>query len=194
MDSRIVLDHKGAELLLGQGDMMFLTPHTSEIRRAQGTLVEDSEIRTVTKFLRDVAAPNFERSLIALRSSQADEEGGLDATERDPLFDQAVRIIIESGRGSVSLLQRRLSIGYGRASRLIDQMGLAGIVGDHKGSVAREVMITLEEWEQMRALEEEAESEDTLFADRGDDAETETPIIETQTDPPLPSEVEDGRN
>jgi S-DNA-T family DNA segregation ATPase FtsK/SpoIIIE len=197
MDSRIVLDHKGAELLLGQGDMMFLTPHTSEIRRAQGTLVEDSEIRQVTRFLRDVAMPNFERSLVSLRSAR-DEEGddgaGLRAHERDPLFDEAVRIIIESGRGSVSLLQRRLSIGYGRASRLIDQMGLAGIVGDHKGSVAREVLITLEEWEQMKALEEQAELDGTLFeGDRGDEMadDINTAVIETQTDAPVPAEYAD---
>jgi S-DNA-T family DNA segregation ATPase FtsK/SpoIIIE len=172
MDSRIVLDSKGAELLLGQGDMMMLTPHSSEIMRAQGTLVEDVEIKRVVKFLKTVAGPSFERSLMTLRSSGGgdDGEGGLDAQERDPLFDQAVRVMIESGRGSVSLLQRRLSIGYGRASRLVDQMSLAGIVGDHKGSVAREVMITLEDWEQMKAMEETAE-----------DGDEDTPVIETTT-------------
>lgn len=157
MDSRIVLDHKGAELLLGQGDMLFLTPHSSELRRAQGTLVENTEIKSVTKFIRTVAAPTFERSLMQLRSPKsADAAVDLDVNERDPLFDQAVEIMIESGRGSVSLLQRRLGIGYGRASRLVDQMGLAGIVGDHKGSVAREILITLDEWRAMKRLEEEA--------------------------------------
>jgi len=157
MDSRIVLDHKGAELLLGQGDMLFLTPHTSELRRAQGTLVTDSEIRKVARFLRDVAKPTFERSLVRIPASgdTIDAMGGPPTEERDPLFDESVRIMIESGRGSVSLLQRRLSIGYSRASRLVDQMALAGILGDHKGSVAREVLITLEEWEQMRQLEEQ---------------------------------------
>jgi S-DNA-T family DNA segregation ATPase FtsK/SpoIIIE len=157
MDSRIVLDHKGAELLLGQGDMLFLAPHTSELRRAQGTLVTDTEIRKVTRYLRDVAKPTFERSLVRIPAGgdAIDAMGGPPTEERDPMFDEAVRIMIESGRGSVSLLQRRLSIGYSRASRLVDQMALAGILGDHKGSVAREVMITLEEWEQMRQLEEQ---------------------------------------
>ena len=75
--------------------------------------------------------------------------------ERDDLFDEAVRVMIDSGRGSVSLLQRRLGIGYGRASRLVDQMALAGIVGDHQGSVAREVLISLEDWEEMTTMEEE---------------------------------------
>jgi S-DNA-T family DNA segregation ATPase FtsK/SpoIIIE len=175
MDSRIVLDCKGAELLLGQGDMMFLTPHTSEVVRAQGTLVEDSEIRRVVKFLKTVATPNFERSLISIRpgGQPGDGEDG-PAGERDPLFDQAVRMMIDSGRGSVSLLQRRLSVGYGRASRLVDQMSAAGIVGDHKGSVAREVLITLEEWEQMKAMEE---------------GEDDAPVIETVEDREVPAEM-----
>jgi S-DNA-T family DNA segregation ATPase FtsK/SpoIIIE len=162
MDSRIVLDQKGAELLLGQGDMMVLTPSSSELRRAQGTLVTESETRKVARFLKDVAQPSFERSLVAIRGTKAVEsddarDGGCaasDGSERDPLFEKAVEIIIESGRGSVSLLQRRMAIGYGRASRLVDQMGLAGILSDHKGSVAREVLITLDDWHRMRALEE----------------------------------------
>jgi S-DNA-T family DNA segregation ATPase FtsK/SpoIIIE len=178
MDSRIVLDHKGAELLLGQGDMLFLTPHTSELRRAQGTLVTDQEIRRVTRFLRGVAAPTFERSLLTIRPD-AEGEGGVKPGERDPLFDEAVRLMIESGRGSVSLLQRRLGVGYSRASRLVDQMALAGILGDHKGSVAREVLITLDEWEQMKAMEEAAEGADTLFGEDETEEEVEVPIVET---------------
>jgi S-DNA-T family DNA segregation ATPase FtsK/SpoIIIE len=161
MDSRIVLDQKGAELLLGQGDMMVLTPSSSELRRSQGTLVTDSETRKVVRFLKDVATPSFERALLAVRSSAGGGSdptagGDLDIDERDPLFDKAVEIMIETGRGSVSLLQRRLAIGYGRASRLVDQMALAGIVSDHKGSVAREVMITLEDWQRMKAMEDGA--------------------------------------
>ena len=76
-------------------------------------------------------------------------------------FDQAVRIIIESGRGSVSLLQRRLAIGYSRSSRLVDQMGLAGILGEHVGSKAREVLISMDDWEQMQAMEENESNIDT---------------------------------
>lgn len=161
MDSRIVLDQKGAELLLGQGDMMVLTPSGSgELRRCQGTLVTDSETRKVVTFLKDVAAPSFERSLLAVKSSalasssgNADEGGDVDPNERDPMFDRAVDILIETGRGSVSLLQRRLAIGYGRASRLVDQMSMAGILSDHKGSVAREVLITGDDWARMKAME-----------------------------------------
>lgn len=158
MDSRIVLDQKGGELLLGHGDMLVVTPNSSEVRRAQGTLVTDRETRGVAKFLKDVAAPTFERTLVAIKgpgSAQESQgaEGGLAASERDPLFDRAVEIMIESGRGSVSLLQRRMAIGYGRASRLVDQMAQAGIVGEHKGAVHRDVLLTMEDWKRMKAME-----------------------------------------
>ncbi len=163
MDSRIVLDQKGGELLLGQGDMLHLSPTSHELSRAQGTLVDDKEIRKVVKFLKDIAAPSFERSLMQVKGGMdSDEErvflsennssASLQAAEEDPMFDRAVEIVIETKRGSVSLLQRRLAIGYTRASRLIDLMGIAGILSDHKGSVARDVMISIEEWDAMKDL------------------------------------------
>lgn len=208
MDSRIVLDQKGAELLLGQGDMLFLTPHSHELSRAQGTLVTDAETRKVTKFMRDIARPTFERQLMTIRPAGADEggdgEAGSNPAERDPLFDSAVRIMIETGRGSVSLLQRRLAIGYSRASRLVDQMGLAGILGDHKGSVAREVLISLEEWEEMKRLEEQQEASGTLFGESDEEVDDDegherTPFVETfaggsdddDEDGAVPAEFED---
>ena len=165
MDSRIVLDQKGGELLLGMGDMLFLSPRSHKLHRAQGTLVEDAEIRHVVKFMRDIAGPTYERQLMQLRSGDPDEQrleqsennssASLEAAQEDPLFDRAVEIVLETKRGSVSLLQRRLAIGYTRASRLIDLMGIAGIIGEHKGSVAREVVISLEEWEAMKAYNEQ---------------------------------------
>ena len=181
-DSRIVLDQKGAELLLGQGDMLVVTPSQTDARRCQGTLVEDKEARAVTKFLKTVAAPTFERQLLTIRSGQVASggEGGGDAgadQERDPLFDQAVEIMIESGRGSVSLLQRRLAIGYGRASRLVDQMGQAGILGEHKGSVAREVVVTLDEWRRMKELRDEAEREGTVFQSHYDNSDADSEAL-----------------
>ncbi len=163
MDSRIVLDHKGGELLLGHGDMLFLNPRTNKLTRAQGTLVDDQEIRRVVRFMREVAAPSFERSLMSLRRPDlSDEEralarannssASLAAAQEDPLFPRAVEIVLETKRGSVSLLQRRLAIGYTRSSRLIDLMGIAGIISDHKGSVARDVLISEGEWEAMKKL------------------------------------------
>jgi len=170
MDSRIVLDMKGGELLLGQGDMLMVTPRSSTPIRAQGTLVDDNEIRKVVRFVRESSAPTYERQLLAIRSSgYAEAEPGsveheqrmLENAQEDPLFDRAVEIVLETKRGSVSLLQRRLAIGYTRASRLIELMGMAGIIGDHKGSVAREVVISLEEWEAMKkqAAADAAEAE-----------------------------------
>ncbi len=163
MDSRIVLDQKGGELLLGQGDMLHLSPSSTELSRAQGTLVDDKEIRRVVKFLKTISTQNFERSLVQMKSDgDPDEErlylsdnnssASLKAAQEDPLFDRAVEIVLETKRGSVSLLQRRLAIGYTRASRLIDLMGIAGIISDHKGSVARDVKISIEEWEAMKEL------------------------------------------
>ncbi|MDX2114996.1 MAG: DNA translocase FtsK [Planctomycetota bacterium] len=157
MDSRIVLDQKGGELLLGQGDMLFITPRSSTGMRAQGTLVDDSEIRGVVRFVRTVSGPSFERQLVQLRSGgdpagvpEDHEQRMIENAQEDPLFDRAVEIVLETQRGSVSLLQRRLAIGYTRASRLIELMGMAGIIGGHKGSVAREVAMTLEEWQAMK--------------------------------------------
>ena len=155
MDSRIVLDTKGAELLLGNGDMLYISPGSTTANRSQGAFVSAKEISSIVKHLKEVATPNFERSLVQIKpsgGSSVSEEGG-DIQERDDLFDSAVRIMIESGRGSVSLLQRRMGIGYGRSSRLVEQMAVAGIVGQHKGSVAREILISLEDWDEMQQLE-----------------------------------------
>ena len=152
MDSRIVLDAKGAELLLGNGDMMYIAPSSTQVARSQGSFVSPKEIRAIVKHLKEVAEPNFERSLVQIKpsgsASTIDE-----VQERDDLFNESVQVVLESNRGSVSLLQRKFGIGYGRASRIIDQMEMAGIVGEHKGSVAREILINLEEWEQMIEME-----------------------------------------
>ncbi|MEE9211150.1 MAG: DNA translocase FtsK 4TM domain-containing protein [Phycisphaeraceae bacterium] len=176
MDSRIVLDQKGAELLLGQGDMLFLSPRSSKLRRAQGTLVEDPEIRRTVKFLKTIAQQNFEPQLVQLKSPGL----GGDDQERDPLFDEAVNVVLQSKRGSVSLLQRRLTIGYGRASRLIEQMAEAGIIGEYKGSQAREVNITLDEWDAIRA-QAQADAE---LADDTDETDPDTQDNDKQVDDP----------
>jgi S-DNA-T family DNA segregation ATPase FtsK/SpoIIIE len=153
MDSRIILDQNGAETLLGEGDMLFLKPGTSELVRAQGTYLDDSEIRGIVKHLKDVAEPQFHPELTQIKT--------LDPSDmvKDELFDDGVRIVLESKRGSVSLLQRRLNIGYARASRMIEMMAASGILGEYKGSQAREVIITLEEYENIRSnMEADAEA------------------------------------
>jgi len=185
MDSRIVLDQKGGELLLGQGDMLHLSPSSHKLSRAQGTLVDDKEIRRVVRFLKDIAAPSFERSLMQVKGGMDEDEeriylsennssASLKAAQEDPMFDRAVEIVLETKRGSVSLLQRRLAIGYTRASRLIDLMGIAGILSDHKGSVARDVLISIEEWDAMKELVAEDQRRQQL-AGNGASAEPEDP-------------------
>jgi S-DNA-T family DNA segregation ATPase FtsK/SpoIIIE len=153
LDSRIVLDQNGGEVLMGQGDMLFLPPGSSKLIRAQGTFVSDEELRDVVRHCRSQAQPRFHPELLRMPAAAAEAAG-----ERDELFDQAVDIILESGRGSVSLLQRRLTIGYGRASRLVDQMYAAGIVGEYKGSQAREIIITKDEWNAIRNARDREET------------------------------------
>ena len=148
MDSRIVLDQNGAEVLMGQGDMLFLPHGSSKLIRAQGTFLEDGELKKVISFLTEKADPEFHPELMQLGKQQLSVDG-----PRDELFDQAVEIVLETGRGSVSLLQRRLTVGYSRASRLIEEMAAAGIVGEYKGSQAREVLITPDEWQTLREQE-----------------------------------------
>jgi S-DNA-T family DNA segregation ATPase FtsK/SpoIIIE len=147
-DSAVVLDEKGAERLLGQGDMLFL--QLGQLTRAQGAYVDDREIeRTVNAIATDT--PNYDSELLNLKTKdqQAGEGGGLGGAlrERDPVYEQAIEIVIREQRGSTSLLQRALGIGYGRASRLIDFMAEDGIVGAYNGSNARDVLVTTEEWD-----------------------------------------------
>jgi len=144
MDSRIILDQNGAEALLGQGDMLFLKPGTSDLIRSQGTFVDETEVKRIVKHLKEVAEPQFHPELQQL--------GRIDPSQmtRDEMFDEAVRVVLESQRGSVSLLQRRLSVGYARASRIIEMMAASGILGEYKGSQAREVLMTLKEYERIR--------------------------------------------
>ena len=145
MDSRIILDQNGAETLLGEGDMLFLKPGTSELIRSQGTYLDDGEIRRIVKHLKDIASPQFHPELTRLKTIDTSD------MSRDELFDDAVRMVLQSKRGSVSLLQRRLNIGYARASRIIEMMAASGILGEYKGSQAREVIITLDEYERIRS-------------------------------------------
>jgi len=165
MDSRIILDQNGAETLLGEGDMLFLKPGTSELVRAQGTFLDEGEIRRIVKHLKEIAEPQFHPELTQLKKVDTAE------MSRDELFDDAVRIVLQTKRGSVSLLQRRLSIGYARASRIIELMASAGILGEYKGSQAREVNMTLEEYERIR--EQMDADADAGYADLADETEPE---------------------
>jgi S-DNA-T family DNA segregation ATPase FtsK/SpoIIIE len=146
-DSRVVLDEMGADKLLGNGDLLFLWPGTSTLLRGQGTYVSDDEINRVVDFV-GTTEPEFVKELVQLKA--ADPAGGASKLpNRDDMYEAAVDVVVREGRGSVSLLQRTLGIGYGRAARLIDYMAEDGIVGNYNGSQAREVLVTAEQWDAM---------------------------------------------
>ena len=148
-DSRVVLDENGADKLLGNGDLLFLSPGTSQLLRGQGTFLSDDEINQVVDFV-GTDAPQFAKELIELKTKDELEETGPGPLKnRDELYEAAVDVVVRERRGSVSLLQRCLGIGYGRAARLIDFMAEDGIVGEYNGSQAREVTISVSEWETM---------------------------------------------
>ena len=144
-ESRIVLDHNGAETLLGRGDMLFLQPGTDQLVRAQGAMVEDHEIKGIIDYLREQAQPDFNAELSRLSYTDADGQA-----VRDDLFDQAVQMVLSSQRASVSLLQRRMGVPFARAARLIELMTEAGVVGPDSGSQAREILVTASEWKAIQ--------------------------------------------
>ena len=162
-DSRVVLDENGADKLLGNGDMLFLWPGTSVIMRGQGTYLSDAEIDRVVEHC-STGEQNFVGELMNLKVEDPAAEavpvvaGGL--KKRDELYESAIEVVVREGRGSVSLLQRCLGIGYGRAARLIDYMAEDGLVGEYNGSQAREVLLSMSEWERMQGLESTAAATD----------------------------------
>ncbi|MDP6538883.1 MAG: DNA translocase FtsK 4TM domain-containing protein [Planctomycetota bacterium] len=152
-DSRVILDTTGAEKLLGGGDMLYTPPQTSTIRRVQGALVEDDELQAVVDFVCQDSAPTFNQEIVQCATGTAQPgAGGSGSGPDDPLWVEAVRVVLKTKRGSASLLQRALSVGYTRASRLIDLMTEEGILGEHRGSKSREIMISLEDWEAQNGL------------------------------------------
>ncbi len=151
VDSRVVLDEGGADKLLGNGDMLYLAPGTSNLNRAQGTFVSDDEVNRIIEFYSD-QPPQYDAEIAQVTTAaKANGKASNEPRERDDLYDQAVEVIIREGRGSVSLLQRALGVGYGRGARMIDWMAEDGVVGGFNGSQAREVVMTLDEWEETRA-------------------------------------------
>jgi S-DNA-T family DNA segregation ATPase FtsK/SpoIIIE len=139
IDSRTILDCNGAESLLGAGDMLFLPPGTAKLRRSHGAFVSDTEVQRVVEFLKKQGKPVFEKSILEMKSSA--EAAGVDE-EIDERYDDAVALVAESRQASISMIQRRLRIGYNRAARIMEKMEQEGIVGPSDGtSKPREVFI-----------------------------------------------------
>jgi S-DNA-T family DNA segregation ATPase FtsK/SpoIIIE len=132
----------GADKLLGRGDMLFLKPSDSKLTRAQCALVTDGEIEKVVEFIKAQAEPVYDEQVLNAQAKSGQPGGG----EKDDMYDEAVRVVIETGQASVSILQRRMRLGYTRAARIIDQMEQGGIVGPYEGSKARKLLVDRDEW------------------------------------------------
>ncbi|MBW7473236.1 DNA translocase FtsK [Paenibacillus oenotherae] len=143
VDSRTILDMVGAEKLLGRGDMLFLPVGMSKPIRVQGAFLSDGEVEAVVSFSREQGEAEYKEDLVPEIDDSAQEVDEM----QDELFDQAVRIVLEAKQASVSLLQRRMRIGYTRAARLIDQMEAKHIIGPYEGSKPREVLLTLDQYD-----------------------------------------------
>ena len=159
IDSRTILDMNGAEKLLGRGDMLFLPPASPEPVRLHNAFISLEEIESIIEFVRH--QPEFPKSLLAAYKEDEEDYDGysMEGGDRDPLFEDAMKIVVLSGQGSVSIIQRKLKVGYSRAARIIDQLEEAGVVGPFEGSKARDVLISPNELESMNLGNEEDEYE-----------------------------------
>ncbi len=142
-DSRVILDQGGAEALLGQGDMLFRGPGTSKLNRIQGAFVSEEEIARITGFWSDQGEPEFEDELLSEAQPAKEEaaEGDFDP-DQDDLLDEAIRLVVDTETASVSMIQRRLRVGYTRAGRLVDMLERRGVISGYEGSKPRQVLIT----------------------------------------------------
>jgi DNA segregation ATPase FtsK/SpoIIIE, S-DNA-T family len=148
-DSRVILDQPGAEKLIGQGDMLVLSASSNRAQRVQGSWVDETCIRKVAAhWRRQCAKPDY---VDALAEELTLDSALADADDTDDLLDEAMELIVRSGLGSTSMLQRKLRVGFARAGRIMDLLERRGVVGPSEGSKARAVLRTVDELEQMRA-------------------------------------------
>ena len=158
VDSRTILDGAGAEKLLGQGDMLFMPVGAPKPTRIQGTFVRDEEISRVLDFIKSSATVQYDEAMIEAMEKHAIQDGkkgssGADSDEdsdSDPMFKQAVEVVIDAGQASTSLLQRRCKLGYARAARIMDEMEQKGIIGPYEGAKPRAVLISHQQWLEMQ--------------------------------------------
>lgn len=142
IDSRTILDSAGAEKLLGNGDMLFLAGDTGKPRRIQGAYVSEQEVKRIIDFLREEsAAPEFNEGILTTKIEENALRGGEDMSDEDPLYEQAQVLVMQAEKASASYLQRRLSVGYARAARLLDLLEKNGVIGPSNGAKPREILI-----------------------------------------------------
>ena len=159
MESRIILDTQGAEKLVGRGDMLFAPIGNGKPLRVQGCFVDDEEVEAVANYVKNNYITHYDQTVIdeieqkvvqsTSKGSSPDPDPTSDEAAGDEMLPAAVEVILETGQASVSMLQRRLKLGYARAARIVDEMEERGIVGPFKGSKPREILVTKEQWEAM---------------------------------------------
>ncbi len=152
VDSRTIIDTVGADKLLGQGDMLFAPVGSNKPVRVQGCFVSDEEISSIVEFVKKTKQMDYDNDVIeeiernAASTGDQKDDSGERTGDADPMMDEAIKVVVEAGQASTSLLQRRLRLGYARAGRLIDEMEQLGIVGPHEGSKPRQVLMTYTQW------------------------------------------------
>ena len=189
MESRIILDTQGAEKLVGKGDMLYAPIGCGKPKRVQGCFVSDAEVEAVATYVKDHYNTNYDESVMAdiekkaamagnkqAAAAAAEPEANSDELAGDDMLPAAVDVILETGQASVSMLQRRLKLGYARAARIVDEMEERGIVGPFKGSKPREILITKEQWE---AMKNGAQNQQMAFED-----------LPSDDDLPVPEEID----
>lgn len=162
LESRIILDTTGAEKLVGRGDMLYFPLGTGKPQRVQGCLISDEEVAAVVGFIKENSgsAEYSDEIIHEIEQHAAEKEKGSKGVggsapeevgdDYDELLPAAIEVVVETGMASVSMLQRRLKLGYSRAARLVDQMEEKGVVGPFEGSKPRQVLITKEQWQEMK--------------------------------------------
>ncbi len=151
VDSRTILDENGADKLLGRGDLLLMDPRKSKLVRAQGAWVQDSEIEKVTEFIKNQRTAVYKEKVLEAQ----DKKRAFGDFKRDEVYEEARRVVLETGQASVSMVQRRLGLGYTRAARLIDMMEEDGVVGPYRGAKPREILIERPKSSEEKKLEEE---------------------------------------
>ncbi len=147
VDSRVILDGNGAERLLGRGDMLYLPPGTSRLKRVHGAFVSVQETAALMKFLKKQAKPQYDEAIVKDREEVVERDDAGDET--DPLYDEAARLVVREKMASISFLQRRMGVGFSRAGKLIDMMSRDGLLGPPRGSKPREVLVSDDYFEEV---------------------------------------------
>ena len=172
VDSRTILDSAGAEKLLGKGDMLFYPSGAPKPVRIQGAFISDKEVENIVKFLKKDGETQYDEDIIeSIEKSGEPEKAAVEDEEEDdtdPLLDEAIDLVVETGQASTSFIQRRFKVGYARAGRIIDQMEQRGIISGYQGSKPREVLMSKERWQELKMAPADSQisnDEDTLEVD-----------------------------